>query len=240
MGIIRDPNQIVDKYVSDYLNALKDNLISVIMYGSAVSHQYRAGKSDINTLIITKSYEINELSKCRQVVKKWLKYKVTIPFFMTTEYIQNALDVYPVEFIDISSNYKVLYGEDIFKDINFNKHHIRLQCERELRGLDLYLRTEYLKIENDKKELNYFLNKLIKRLLPIFKALLILKEKSIPKINNEIILLVEGEYKIKESIFSALINIENKKIKIFSVNELFNKISNGLRALIEEVNSFNF
>jgi predicted nucleotidyltransferase len=204
MGSIRNPNDIVDRYVADHKNALGDNLAGVIMYGSAVSHEYRPGVSDINILIVLKNSEIKELRKCFGCARKWRAKKVTDPFYMTKEYIASSLDTYPIEFIDMRSNYKVLYGEDVLARLDIKKEHVRIQCERELKGIALHLRREYVRTNGDKKVLSRLLDSSIKTLLPVFKALLVLNDRPIPKLKCDIVMAVEELYNLGISVFSEL------------------------------------
>jgi predicted nucleotidyltransferase len=204
MRVVRNPNDIVDRYVADYRNACGDNLVSVIMYGSAVTHEYRPGESDINTLIVLKDFGIGELGTSLPVARKWLSKKVTVPFYMTGEYIASSLDTYPIEFIDMSSNYKVLYGDDVLARLDIKKEHVRIQCERELKGIALHLRREYVRTSGGKKVLERLLTASIKTLLPVFKALLVLNDRPIPKLKSDIIMAVEELYNLGISVFTRL------------------------------------
>jgi hypothetical protein len=204
VGIVRNPNDIVDMYVTDYKNALGENLVSVVMYGSSVTHEYRPGKSDINTLIVLENSGIDELRKIRSCARKWILKKVTVPFYMTRTYIETSLDTYPIEFIDMRSNYKILYGEDVFARLDIKKEHVRIQCERELKGIALHLRREYVSTNGNSKILSRLLTASIKTILPVFKALLILNDRPIPKIKCDIIMAVEELYNLGISVFTDL------------------------------------
>jgi predicted nucleotidyltransferase len=236
VSTVKNPNDIVDEYVADYKSAFGENLACVIMYGSAVTHEYRPGDSDINTLIVLKNFDLGGLTNGFPVVRKWLSKKVTIPFYMTGEYIASSLDTYPIEFIDIRSNYKVLFGEDVLARLDFKKEHVRLQCERELKGIALHLRREFIRTNGNRKALARLLNASIKTLLPVFKALLVLNDRTIPKLKSDIIMAVEELFNLGISVFTELLVPKAKPDAGRSLDDIINQFAKTIDMLIATVN----
>jgi predicted nucleotidyltransferase len=239
MGIIRNPNTIVDSYVEDYTNVFGDNCASIIMYGSAVTHEYRPGESDINMLIVLKNFEISELRKSFGVTRKWHLKKVTVPFFMTAGYIASSLDTYPIEFIDIRSHYKVLYGDDMLARLDIKKEHLRIQCERELKGIALHLRREYVRTNGNKKILRRLLTASVKTLLPVFKALLVLNDRPIPNLKGDIIMAIEDLYNLGISVFTELFVPGAGPGQNSSLDEFINQFSKTIDTLVVVINKEN-
>lgn len=206
MAKVKNPNDVVDEFVSDYRDVLGDELVSVIMYGSAVTHEYRPGRSDINMAIVVKENSIPVLNKVIGVQRKWGKRSIAPPFFMTEEYISSSLDTYPIEFYNMQSNYRVLYGNDVLAGLDIKKHDLRLQCERELRGIALHLRKGFVEAGGDTRLLGELLDLSFKKLLPILKALLVLHGGRIPQIKSEVIGLIEDIYGLGVSALSDVAN----------------------------------
>jgi predicted nucleotidyltransferase len=194
MAKIKNPNDIVDEFVSDYRTAFGEHLVSVIMYGSAVTHEYRPGVSDINMAVVLVDNSIAQIAKSAAVQKKWSRRRVRPPFFMTRAYIERSLDTYPVEFLDMRNNYRVVYGDDVLAGLEIKREHLRLQCERELKGAALHLRTAFVGGTGDRRFLQGLLNVSVRRLLPVFKAMLVLGDTAIPSSKAEIVLAVEHLY----------------------------------------------
>ena len=99
--MIKNPNDIVEELIADYLAVFGNELVSAVMYGSAVTHEYRPGKSDINIALVLVDNTIKRLTQSLSIQKKWQRNGVSIPLFMTKEYIAGSLDSYPVEFLDM-------------------------------------------------------------------------------------------------------------------------------------------
>jgi hypothetical protein len=230
MKKIKNPNEIVNALVSDYQGIFGDDLISIIMYGSAVTHEYKPGKSDINIAVVLTDNSISQISKSITLQKKWVKSGVSTPFFMSMQYIQNSRDTYPIEFLDMRSNYRVLFGEDIFENFEVKHEHVRLQCERELRGVAIHLRRSFVQCAGNNKLLSELLNASIRRLIPVFKGLLVLKDRSIPKSRSDIVSMVEDSYNLGASALSEVFNSMNKKLDNY--NQLFDTYAHDVDKLI--------
>ena len=236
MAKITNPNDIVESLVSDYRGVFGDDLVSVIMYGSAVTHEYKPGISDINIAIVLKDNSITQIAKSTSLQKKWAKSRVSAPFFMTEEYIHSSCDTYPIEYLDMRSNYRVLFGEDVLEHIEINREHIRLQCERELRGAAIHLRRSFIQCAGNNKMLADLLNTSIRRLIPVFKALLKLKGSVIPKSKSDIISTVEDSYDLGASSLSDIFNSDNKNRKQ-EYGRLFDNYANDIDTLISAVDT---
>ena len=202
--MIKNPNDIVEELISDYLVIFGSDLISAVLYGSAVSHEFSPGKSDINTVFVLTDTSLKRIQTCYSVYKKWNKQGVAVPLFMTRAYIETSLDSYPIEFLDIQSNHRILYGEDVISGIKLEKEHLRLQCERELKGIALHLKTEFLRASGSKKEMEYLLSASIRKLIPLFKAILVLNDLKIPNAKSEAISAVEDLYGLGASAVSDI------------------------------------
>ena len=238
MAKIINPKDIVESFVSDYRGVFGGELVSVIMYGSAVTHEYKPGVSDINIAIVLKDNSIAHIAKSMALQKKWAKSKVSTPFFMTEEYIHNSCDTYPIEYLDMRSNYRVLYGEDVLEHIEIKREHIRLQCERELRGAAIHLRRSFMQCAGNNKMLSDLLNASIRRLIPVLKALLKLKGSTIPKSKSDIIATVEHSYDLGASSLSDIFNSDNKNRKQ-GYGQLFDNYANDIDKLIGTVDILN-
>lgn len=235
MKRIKNPNDIVEEFVCDYRGLFGDELVSVVMYGSAVTHEYRPGVSDINTVVVLKDYSIERIQKCLQAAKKWKRRNVTAPFFMTKRFIASSLDSYPVEFLDIQLNYRVLFGEDVFAQLDIKRDDLRLQCERELRGISVHLRKEFVQCSGRTDTLARLIHVSMKRLLPVFKALLKLKNKPVPNLKSEVIIAIEDLYNLKGSALSEALRSTRRGAVQQTGATFFDSYSKTIDALIEQI-----
>lgn len=200
--MIKNPNDIVGKLTSDYRGVFGEKLISVVMYGCAVTHEYIAGSSPINIFLLVTDSSLEFVHNSMAVHRYWFRRGVRTPLIMSREFFETSLDIYPVDFLHIQSNYRVLSGEDIFSTLDIQKEHLRAQCERELKELSVHLRAEYLLADCRKKTLSGLLNEMVNRLFPLFKALLVINGRKIPYATSELISSVEDLFGLGVSVLS--------------------------------------
>ena len=48
----KDPKEIFQELTDDYKDCFGNELVSIILYGSAAGKEYRPGKSDINVMVV--------------------------------------------------------------------------------------------------------------------------------------------------------------------------------------------
>ncbi|MEE9610224.1 MAG: hypothetical protein V3W19_03185 [Desulfatiglandales bacterium] len=208
-----DPKEIFPEIIDDYRGRFGDDLISIILYGSATGSDYRPGKSDINFMVVLSENGIEQLEQAIKAVTKWQKRNVAIPLFLTELYVETSLDVFPIEYLNFHRNYVLVYGKDILKDLSFNAEFIRLQCEREIKGKMLLLREAFLETAGKGRALKDVISQSIQAFLAIFDALLYLKEKEIPKEKREVIRTTCETLDLDAGLFEKLLDIREQKIK---------------------------
>lgn len=178
----------LDKFVKQLEDILGDNLLSVMMFGSQVSVEPEKLKSNINLMIVLDHLTSDDLKNISKPVKKWVKAKNPIPVVMGKAEWYSSFDVYALEYSDIKEKHRVVYGTNFAKDINVDKHYLRLQCESELKSLYLKFRNSYLLNMNRDGEMKKLANNVIKTLLVIFRGVIRLKGDLVPEASEYIIL----------------------------------------------------
>ncbi|HEU0179650.1 MAG TPA: hypothetical protein VFV58_35920 [Blastocatellia bacterium] len=129
-----------EELVSSLESAQDGNLVSVIVYGSAVA----AGnpkRSDYQLLIVTERLAARDLREMRPVVRWWTGMGYEMPALITAEEFGDSLDVFPIEFRLMKRSYRTLYGQDLLAGRDASKEHLRWQTEHELRGKLIRLRS---------------------------------------------------------------------------------------------------
>jgi predicted nucleotidyltransferase len=140
----KTPESILEAFTGDCLNIFGSDLESIILYGSSARGEYVAGRSDINFMIVLSSAGIENLSRAMPLAAKWRSSRVSTPLFLSRDYITTSLDTFPIEFLTMKAAYKMVFGQDLLKDLAFDKSFVRLQCERELKAKLLHLRQRFV------------------------------------------------------------------------------------------------
>ncbi len=130
-----------DEMVTRLRSAQGENLVSVIVYGSAIAAPGNPKRSDYQLLIGAHRLAASDLRQLRPAVRWWTEMGYEMPVFFTPNEFDDAFDVFPIEFRFMKRAYRVLYGQDLLAGRESSKEHLRWQTEHELRGKLLRLRS---------------------------------------------------------------------------------------------------
>jgi hypothetical protein len=241
MGQNNNIAKISQSVADDYKKAFDNHLVSVILYGSALSDDYAQKKSDLNFLIVLSEEGIDQLHLSYDIAARWRKKKVSTPLFLTKQYIESSLDTFPVEFINIKHKYSVIYGEDVLSGLSFDKEFVRIQCEKELKGKLLLLRERYVETCGKARTLIELIGNSVSTFVFIFNGLLYLKDKAIPDKKQETIRMVAEDFNVDQDLFLSLLQIKTGSLKPSSdeTGALFRKYLSEIRKLSMSIDTLN-
>ncbi len=167
--------QTIEKFTHEIQALYGDDLVSLILYGSAAGTDFVPDRSDLNFLIVLKSVTPEALRKAMPLVRAWHRQKIATPLFVDPEFLQSSLDIFPIEFLDMQEQHRLLAGRDILLDLKISPKNLRLQCEEELKGKLLNLRRAYLETGGRVEALEELMTRSLKSFLIIVRHLLRLK-----------------------------------------------------------------
>ena len=212
---------ILNDFTKNLENIFQNNLVSVILYGSAVSGEFLEDYSNLNLLIVLKTTDPDILRLATGLIGK-LKFKRINPLFLTEEYIKSSSDVFPIEFLDIKEHHSVLMGKDVVGDIQIDIRNLRFQCEQELKQKLLYLQQQYLRINRDKLAIKNLLFRSFTSILHIMRSALRLRGKTPPVSKIDILREMAIEFQVRIDVLKRILVAKEHPM------ELTNKEAEGL------------
>jgi predicted nucleotidyltransferase len=235
--IPKTPQEVFPEFVDDLKGIYGDGLQSIILYGSGARGDYVPGKSDINFLVVLDENAVNDLEKAQPLIPRWKKRAVAVPLIMTKAFICSSIDVYPVEFLNMKRHYQVVHGEDVLRDLEFDGKALRLQCERELKGKLMLLRTGFLETAGKAEDLRRLMAVSITAFLSVFGALLLVRGREIPKERRDIVPDVAQAYGLDTAPFLRCIDLrEGKKdLPLGDLKTIFQSYMAEIEKLIKAV-----
>ena len=182
--------------ISEIQKIFGGNLVCVAEYG----------KDGMQYVIVLDKLNAEVLNDSKKLLQNYFKKTKKFPLLLTKEELTDGMDVFPLEFLNIKLNHKILFGKDIFEKLKFEKKHIRRELEYEFRSKLINLRQSYMVVKSD-KEIKLIGESAIPTLLPMLNGMLFLKGVEVPEDIDEILDITEKEYgvnvstlkKIKES-----------------------------------------
>jgi predicted nucleotidyltransferase len=210
------PQDVFESLVGDYQKAFGSDLLSVILYGSGARGEYVPKKSDLNFMIVLTENGINRLSKAIPLVSKWHKQRVSTPLFLKLDSIASSLDTFPIEFLNIKAAYTVVYGDDCLKNLAFDKHYVRLQCEREIKGKLVQLRKFFLETAGNWRKTEALISASLPAFFSLFQAIVLLKDKKPVAERQALIITAAQETGLNKDLFLELLAIRAGQKKLAS------------------------
>jgi hypothetical protein len=230
-----------EAFIDDLRSTHGKNLSSVILYGSAAAGDFVPKQSDYNILIALHKIGPADLRNAHACVREWARLGNPVPVYFTVAELQNASDVFPIEFHQMSIARKVLYGPDVLADLTISDKFLRLQAEYELRSKLIQLRRRYIPASTSVDGLKSLMAESLSSFAALFRAVLILKGFDPPATKHEIVALTAQELKIDGTPFEKIFNIRENNSTItlneISANELFGEYMVQIENVINAVDA---
>jgi predicted nucleotidyltransferase len=199
---------LLEGFTREIRDLYEDDLLAVILYGSAVGPEFIPGVSDLNLLVLLKEVGPNQLAKAAKFMPRWRKSRLS-PLFLDPEYLESSVDVFPIEFLEMKERHRLLWGEDLLAGLEVPRENLRLQCEQELKGKWLQLRQGYLEAGGDARELRRLLIASLSPFAVVLSALLRLKGFAVPpKEFLEVLAQVEAAFGLELDSFRRVYQLK--------------------------------
>jgi len=137
--------------------ALGENLVALLLFGSAARGTHVEGRSDLNVLVIVRDAGVEKLHAATPLLAEWAKVGEPAPLVFAEAEWRASADVFPIEIEDMREAHRLLAGRDPFEGVATKRADLRRELEHELRGKVLRLRTEYAAAAADGKALGRLL-----------------------------------------------------------------------------------
>lgn len=162
-------------------DALGEDMVSLMLYGSAARGTAAAGYSDVNVLLVLRRASPDVLHRVAGALTAWRKAGHPAPLIQTEAEWAASTDVFPMEIEDISEAHRLLAGKDVVSGLKTLRADVREELEREARGKLIRLRAEYAAMHGDGKATGALLAGATGTFLTFFRAALRLAGRPIPK-----------------------------------------------------------
>ena len=147
-----------------------EDLVTVVLYGSAAAGEHIPKRSDYNVLVIVRALGLDRLDAEASVARAWAATGSPPPMTLTEDEWRSSADIFPMEYADILERHKVLAGTPPFDGITVDRAHLRLQVEHEAMGKLIQLRQGILATGGDHKRLLELLPRSLSTFMVIFRS----------------------------------------------------------------------
>ena len=184
--------------------AHKDNLVSVVLYASAVAREQIHEDEPKKVLIVVKHITPSDLKVAHGVAEWWRLEGNPPPVYFTSQEMEDSSDVFPIEFIDMSQAHQMIYGKDPFERLDIPTHNLRHQLEYELRGKLIRLRTLYIPAAQNPNRLANLMANSLDSFAVLFRHVLAMLGKDAPFETQECVMKLADALKLDKQVFKRI------------------------------------
>jgi hypothetical protein len=204
-----DLNQLVEKL----RQALPQDLISIVLYGSAAVGDQHQKFSDYNVLCVLRQIAPAQLGATEAVFRWWRAQGNPSPLLLTQHEVETSTDCFAIEFEDIKEHHRILYGADVVSSLAIDKCFYRAQVEHDLRAKLLRLRQKSAGILSDKDALRRLLADSVSTFCVLFRHALILHGIDAPAQKRDIVARAKERFGIDPAPFNSLLDLREERGK---------------------------
>lgn len=230
-----------EAFIDDLKSTHGKNLAAVILYGSAAAGDFIPAKSDYNLLIALHRIAPEDLRNAHACVREWHRMGHPVPVYFTVSELQNAADVFPIEFHQMEVARRVLYGSDVLSGLKISDAFLRHQVEYELRSKLIQLRRQYIPASASVDGLKSLMADSLASFSALFRAVLLLHGLTPPATKHEIVALTIQKLGLDGAVFEKIFNIRENNfsgtLEEREANHLFGQYMEQVEKVIDAVDA---
>ena len=201
-------------FVEEAVAATKNALESIVLYGSAVKHDFCEETSDLNLLLVFREISLQTLDAFAPVFRKGQTHLPLGVMLYSREDLARSTDVFPIKFMDIKAHHQLLWGSDVLTTLEVQEEHLRLRCEQELKNLAIRLRMFYLQESQRAEQIERKLERVFSSLLISLEALQYLKTGKHASTQAETIERCAAHLDTDTSVLTSLLKLKRRQVEM--------------------------
>jgi hypothetical protein len=213
---------VSEETIDDFVNRLRaaagTNLECVVLFGSSVAGDFHPEFSNVNLFCVVRNSSFVALQALAPAVKWWNARKQPPPLFMTRDEIERSTDVFTIELFDVRMHHRLLYGEDVFQNLNIPPSLHRVQVEYELREKLALLRQHLLLAVGDDRRMWELLTRSVSSFATLFRHALMVLGHEAPVEKRRAIQVLAEKIGFDASPFLQVLDVREQKSKPRQLN----------------------
>lgn len=125
-------------------HVMGDTLAGLTAYGAVLSSDFNAQRMSAQTVLVVTRVDVERLKSLSAKGLTLGRLNVSSPLVLTESFIAESADSFPLELLEIQQRRHTLIGRDCFAGITLQAEHVRLQCEREFKRIQMRMRQGLL------------------------------------------------------------------------------------------------
>ncbi len=136
--------QGIERYAGLVREVFGEHARGVTLYGAIVAGSFDPQRQTARSVLVLDAIDLRGLRTLSEHGPQLGKSSIAAPVVMTPAYIEDSLDTFPLELLEIHQQHATILGADHFEQLEFADADLRLQCERELKAVLIGMRQALL------------------------------------------------------------------------------------------------
>ena len=222
------PQDILDAaraWLAPVREALGHDFLAGFLTGSVLMQGFDPKHSKINVVVVARELPPETLDRLRESMPAARKAPHFDPLLLTRRQIDNSLDSFPIEWLEMGERHMTLEGDDVLAGLEVPNTYLRLQCEHDLRSKHILLRQAYLASGHKALALKDVLKGSASSFATLFRTLLRLRGEITPASPAQVIEKLAQLYRLDaEALLGAhLVRFSSRKYKAPEVLAIYRK-----------------
>lgn len=228
---------VLEGFVLDCRELFGDELLSVFLFGSAVTGGFRPGVSEYNLAVVLKEVRPALLKIASGRLAGWRSSGLDFPLFLDPGFIRPGLRLFPIEFAEMKRGHRMLYGPDPLLGLPGMGENLRTQCEYELRAKLLALRQGYVEAAASAPNVLTLARDSLKPFLIVLRNVLTLLGESPQSHLAHVLDRVEARWGLALPACRRLLAVRagDEKVKRAEIDALFAAYLDEMSAVVEGI-----
>jgi len=235
---MKKPEDTLQELARRLQSACGENLVSLVLYGSAAREDFHETYSDVNLLVVVRDLRATALAALAPVIAWWShEHGLRPPMIMTLQELQESADVFAIELLDIRTTHRILAGEDVTTSIDIPMNLHRVEVEHELRTILLRLRQHLLLASDKADDLRAVLAKSISSVVTLFRHALIALGEDTPHAKAKLIEQAGEVFGFDAQPLRSILELRNDPNQPRGVLELYHAYLAAIGRVAHELDS---
>ena len=213
---------------------LGNEFLAAFLTGSVLTQGFDPAHSKVNIVVVARTLEPEKLDALRGAMPVSRKAPHFDPLLLSKRQIENSLDSFPIEWLEMRERHMTLEGEDVFATLQVPNTYLRLQCEHELRSKHIRLRQAYLASGRHPLMLQEALRGSASSFATLFRTLLRLRGEPAPASPAQVIEKLAQLYRLDaEGLLGAhVVRYTTRKYKADEIIAIYRKFLAEISRLV--------
>src|SRR5579863_6024070 len=235
---MKKPEGKLQELVTRLQQACVDNLVSIVLFGSAAREDFHEQFSYVNLLVVLKELKPGSFAPISKALHWWShEEKLRPPMIMTLEELRESADVFAIELIDIKDSHKTLFGQDVVAAIEVPMNLHRIEVEHELRTTLLRLRQHLLLSPDNEDELRTVLAKSITSVLTLFRHALLALRDNPPQAKPQLLSRAAEVFGFEVAPLQSILALRSGDAHPENVRELYYAYMSAIQRVAHELDA---